>query len=118
MADFYGRLQGTASRLLKQFKQGEVVYVQPGTTTGPAFNPVVGAPTNYQLNATVSGVSAVYVDETLILATDLQVITSVFDAEPTLDGTLTIDDKSLQIVKIDQIPAAGTVLAWRIFVRA
>ena len=118
MSDFYGRLQGTASRLMAKFSQGQVVYTIAGPSTGPEWNPTPGAPVSYTLDATVQGVEADYVDGSLILATDKQVTCAVFGAEPSLAGTITIDGKVCQIVRVDKVPGAGTVIAWRLFVRA
>lgn len=118
MSAFYGRLQGTASRLMAQFSQGQVVYTITGAPTGPEWNPTPGAPVSYTLDATVQGVGADYVDGSLILATDKQVTCAVFAVEPSLAGTITIDGKVCQIVRVDKVPGAGTVIAWRIFVRA
>lgn len=118
MSDFYGRLQGTASRLMAKFSQGQVVYTITGAPTGPEWNPTPGAPVSYTLDATVQGVEADYVDGSLILATDKQVTCAVFAVEPSLAGTITIDGKVCQIVRVDKVPGAGTVIAWRIFVRA
>ena len=118
MSDFYGRLQGTASRLMAKFSQGQVVYTITGPATGPDWNPTPGAPVSYTLDATVQGVEADYVDGSLILATDKQVTCAVFAVEPSLAGTITIDGKVCQIVRVDKVPGAGTVIAWRIFVRA
>ena len=117
MSDIYGRLQGAASRLMAKFGQGQVVYTITGAPTGPAWNPTPGAPVSYTLDATVQGVEADYVDGSLILATDKQVTCAVFGAEPSLAGTITIDGKVCQIVRVDKVPGAGTVIAWRIFVR-
>ena len=118
MSDFYGRLQGTASRLMAKFSQGQVVYTITGAPTGPAWDPTPGAPVSYTLDATVQGVEADYVDGSLILATDKQVTCAVFAVEPSLAGTITIDGKVCQIVRVDKVPGAGAVIAWRIFVRA
>ena len=118
MTDVYGRLQVTASRLMAKFKQGPVVYTITGAPTGPAWSPTPGAPVSYTLDATVQGVEADYVDGSLILATDKQVTCAVFAVEPSLSGTITIDGKVCQIVRVDKVPGAGAVTAWRIFVRA
>lgn len=101
-----------------KFSQGQVVYTITGAHTGPAWNPTPGAPVSYTLDATVQGVEADYVDGSLILATDKQVTCAVFAVEPSLAGTITIDGKVCQIVRVDRVPGAGTVIAWRIFVRA
>ena len=118
MSDFYREMQGVASELLAEFSQGTVVYTITGPSTGPEWNPTPGAPVSYTLDATVQGVAKEYVDGTLILATDLQVTCSVFAVEPSLAGTITIDGKVCQIVRVDKVPGAGVTIAWRIFVRA
>lgn len=118
MSDFYGRLQGTASRLMARFQQGTVAYTITGAPTGPAWNPTPGTPVSYTLDATVQGVEADYVDGSLILATDKQVTCAVFAVEPSLAGTITIDGKECQIVRVDKVPGAGVTIAWRIFCRA
>ena len=118
MADLYTRMRGRATRLLDKYGQGSVAYIQPGSVSGPGYAPVVGTPTTHTLDATVTGVAQQYVDGTTILATDLMVMCSVFGAEPTVAGHLTIDGRTLQIVRVDRVPAAGTVIVWRLFVRA
>lgn len=124
MTGFYGRLQGTAIRLMAKFSQGQVVYTITGPATGPEWNPTPGAPVSYTLDATVAVLGTIdggfnrYVDGTLILASDLVVTCAVFTVEPSLAGTITIDGKVCQIVRVDKVPGAGTVIAWRIFVRA
>ena len=118
MSDLYGRLQGAASRLMAKFSQGQVVYTITGAPTGPEWNPTPGAPVSYTLDATVQGVEADYVDGSLILATDKQVTCAVFAVEPSLAGTITIDGKVCQIVRVDKVPGAGVTIAWRVFVRA
>ena len=124
MSDFYGRLQGTASRLMAKFSQGQVVYTITGAPTGPAWNPTPGAPVSYTLDAAVAVVGTIdggfnrYVDGTLILASDMVVTCAVFGAEPSLAGTIAIDGKVCQIVRVDKVPGAGVTIAWRIFARA
>ena len=115
--DYVG-LQRRTIRIMSNASQGTVVYTITGAPTGPAWNPMPGAPVSYTLDATVQGVEADYVDGSLILATDKQVTCAVFAVEPSLAGTITIDGKVCQIVRVDKVPGAGTVIAWRIFVRA
>jgi len=114
----YGKMQGTASRLMARFKQGTIVYTAPGTQSGPDYAPVFSDPVPYTLDATATGVSEEYVDGTQIIATDTEVTAAVFGAVPTSEGTLTIDGQALQIVGIKQIPAAGTPVVWKLIVRA
>lgn len=118
MADaFYQRMQDTASRLLKQFEQGVIIYNAPGTITGPAHSPVMGPPTPYTLDATASGVGQMYRNSTLIVETDKLVTAAVFPATPTVEGTVDIDGVTHQVVQVKQIPAAGLAVAWQIVCR-
>lgn len=114
----YGKMQSTASRLLARFKQGVVVYTAPGTTTGPDYAPVITPGTAYTLDATVSGVSEEYVDGSQIVATDKMVTAAVFGERPVNAGTLTIDGKVLQILRVVAVPEAGTTIVWKIIARA
>jgi len=114
----YDQLRPTASRLLKQFKQGSVQYRYTGPATGDEWNPQPGAAITIELDATVNGVSQQHVDGSLILATDEQVTTSVFAVEPDLSGEIIIDGKPRQIVRVIPLPAAGQPVAWRIICRS
>ena len=114
----YDRLRPTASRLLRNFKQGQIQYRYTGEPTGDPWAPVPGAAVTADLDATANGVAQEYVDGSLVLATDLQVTAAVFGVVPTLSGELLIDGKTMQIVRVIPLPAAGSPVAWRLIVRA
>lgn len=114
----YDRMQATATRLLGQYSQGTIKYLAPVAVTGPAWAPTVGTPTEYTLKATANGVLQKFVDGTLVLASDIQIMCAVFDVSPTTSGVIDIDGRKHQIVRVDQIPAAGTPVAWRMFCRS
>lgn len=119
MAGFdYGKMQGTASRLLKRFNQGVIRYIEAGPATGPVYDPTPGADVASTLDATANGVAAEYVDGKTVLATDLMVTAAVFDRTPTMNGRIEIDGKEVQIVKIMPKPAAGLTVAWSLICRA
>lgn len=121
-APIYSRFQGTASRLLSQFDQGGLALVSPGAASGDPWNPQPGADVTRSFAGVLRGVSAQYVDGSLVLATDLQCTAPAFSDghEPTLSDTLSNNGAILQIVKVERIPAAtaAPVVAWRLFVRA
>lgn len=121
MAGFdYGRMQNTASRLLRRFKQGTVTFTMPGTTTpgaNPWDPPIVNDPVTHPLDATVKGVSAEFVDGTTILATDLELTVAVFGAALAPPDQFAIDGQVVTVIKAMQIPAAGIPLVWRFIVR-
>jgi hypothetical protein len=117
MTDFYGRMQKTASRLLKDKRQGDIIYVQPGATSGPAWSPVVSPPINHTLDATATGASE-YADGSQVLASDKVVTAAVFAVDPSMSGRVLINGASHEVVKIERLPESGTVVAWRVFVRS
>lgn len=118
MSDFYQRMQGVSSKLLKKFNQGVIKYIEtPNIGTDP-FNPTQGASTEYPLDAVAKGVEQRYIKEGYISASDIQVTSAVFDVEPTMNGTVEIDGKEKQIIAVQQIPAAGLPVSWLIFVKS
>ena len=114
----YQRMQQTAGRLLGQYKQGAITYTAPGTQTGPAYAPVFEPGQVYPLDATASGVGQQYRGSTLVIETDKEVTAAVFGVTPSISGTVTIDDVVHQIVLVQQVPAAGLPVAWKLIVRA
>ncbi len=126
MAGFdYGRMQGTASRLLNRFKQGEVKLIRTTTADPNPETPwIPGEATTetYELDATVAAVTvdhanAKYIDGTVITTADLVVTSAVFASEPQMTDTLAIDGEVRSIKKIIQLPAAGIPVAWKLFVQ-
>lgn len=113
--EFHGAV---LAQFLAQEAQGVITYSIADQATGPVYAPVPGDVTTYTLQAVCSGVAQKYVDGTRILATDKMVTASVFSAEPELDGHMTVDGERLSIVQIFRIPAAGTVIAWKIVCRS
>lgn len=114
----YDRMQATASRLLEKYNQGVIEYVPPPTTSGDDWNPVQVASDPIAIKGTVQGVSAEYVDGETVQATDLELTASVFDQEPVMSGKFRIDGQVMQTIRIMQKPAAGTVVVWKVIVRA
>lgn len=135
MADFYGRMTATASRLLDRFQQGDVYYV-PLLAGANAWDPkTVGTPV--KLKATAKGVSEKYVSD-LIMSSDIEVTCGVMQTVwadeytwddliawsdtgapviPANSALVTIDGRELQIVKVMRIPAAGEPIVFKIFCR-
>lgn len=118
MSDFYGKMQGTASKLLKKFNQGVIRYAVEPVAGGDPWNPTSGAKVYNLLDATANGVQQKYVKEGYISSSDIQVTCSVFGAEPNGSGLVEIDGKEHQIIEVQKLPAAGTTVAYRIFVKS
>ena len=114
----YDRARQTASKLFARFGQGDVSLQRdvPGEG-GDAWNPPSAVLVTHGLDATVSGVTARYVDGTLVTASDLMVRCAVPEVEPRLTDRVMIDGTPRAILKIQPIPAAGTPAAYLIFVK-
>ena len=112
MADFYQDMQNTASELMAEFKQGVVTYTPTTDTDWGA--PTQGTPVS--VNATVLGVSAKYISET-ISASDLEVTMGVISPAPTITGVITIDGLQREIIAIKPIPASGIPSVYKVFVK-
>lgn len=113
----YTDLQALAGNLLTEFDQGGLalgVYTPGG---GPAHDP--GEPTYPEtaFKGTAKGVTAEHLSDTNIQATDLIVTMPGDTGTPKLTDRVKIGGLYHTIVKIKRLPAAGTVVAWQLFVR-
>ncbi len=109
MADIYSEMQGIASELLAEFKQGIISYIKINKGNGPIDEPGTAPPTPFVLaGATASGVSRKYVESGVAVATDLQVVANVDPRfTPNMKDMIDIDGVRMKILQIDQKPAAG-----------
>lgn len=126
MAGFdYGRMQGTATRLLGRFQQGVVTLVRPGEMIpGPdPFTPgTPGEDQVFQLKATVAAVTvdqanAKYIDGTLITTADLVATIAVPPVTPVMTDLLTLDGVPLAMKKIVQVPSVGVPVVFKLFLQ-
>lgn len=115
---FYDDMQAAATELLTEFGQGTIYLVQTGAATGDPWNPVPGATTQTLIHGAATGVSQKYIDRSLAVASDKQIICSVLLVEPTLADWVTIDGAKYKIVHVGHIPEAGTTVALLLIVRA
>ena len=115
---FYTDMQTVATDLLGEFSQGAVYYVAPGTKTGDDWNQTEAAGTETLIDAVISGVNPRYINGTTIHATDLVAVIGAESITPAMAGRLKVDGKLHQIVMIEPLPAAGTVCAYRVYIRA
>ena len=140
MADFYGRMTETASRLMAKYKQGVIEYV-PLVAGATKHDPMVEG-TPILLNAVARGVSAGYVDD-LVSASDIMVVCSrpvlttaewndsllwfdsltwndngvTMQADIQIKGRVRIDGISKEIIKVKKNPAAGDIITVTFFVK-
>lgn len=140
MADFYGRMTDTASRLMAKYKQGVIEYV-PLVAGANKYDPMEEG-TPILLNAVARGVSARYVDD-LISSSDIMVVCSrpvltttewndsllwfdsltwnddgvTMQADVQIKGRVSIDGISKEIIKVKKNPAAGDIITVIFFVK-
>lgn len=123
---FYDEMQDFASEMLEEFNQGTITLTRKeyAAPTNP-WEQGAETPVTYTLDATVRGAASKYVDGTLILASDLQVMVSTSarnsDGDrvaivPQMNDAITVNSKAKTPKKIMPIPASGTVAAYLVFV--
>lgn len=105
---------------LAQGGASEVRYIHPAPTTGPDWNPTPdGDPTPHDLLATVSGVSAEYLNDSNISVSDLVVKSvPVAGVTPSLEGLVEIDGREHQVIGFYPVPKAGPPVSWHFVVKA
>lgn len=104
------------------FGQGTVTLTRETDTATPveAGKPWLGftkTSVTYTLDAVVRPVEDKFVDGSTILATDRQVSAADFGVEPEPGDVLSIDSKTVTILKQMRLPAAGTLVCWQWIVR-
>ena len=115
---FYDDMQTIAGDLLSEFNQGasseQVITSTPAANEWDLPSEIV---TETVLDAVARGVSSKYVDGVNILSTDLQMTVSAVDWTATAGMSIKIDGAAVTVLRFDGIPAMGTPVAWRVFVR-
>ena len=110
----YGKMQGTASRLLERFQQGAVSLKRTTTTPGAEeWDPPTETVETYPLDATVKRLHQRYEGGVLIVETGDLVTFAVPAVVPRLTDTLVIDGVERAITNLTPVPGAGTTVAWK-----
>ena len=117
MNDFYSTMQQIASGVLGEFNQGSISYIAITPGNGPRDDPGQAIETSYSINGVARGVKFSYVDNSLVLGSDLQVTIPADVITPQLSGFVEIDGVRYKIVKIVPKPAAGIAAAYTLIVR-
>lgn len=110
----YGRMQGTATRLMERFQQGQVQLKR--TTVGTPPNEwTAGEETTvtYALKATVKRMHQRYEGGVLVIETGDMVTFAVPEVVPLLTDRLVIDGVERVMTNLTPVPGAGTVVAWK-----
>lgn len=130
MADFYDEMRGVAIELLAPTSEGglgqgsiALVRYAPGAPGPDPWSPP-SLPTRQvtPLNGAARGVAKELVGAPVetggqIVATDKQVIVAPWGGSYDPGDVLELDGKPVTVLKIDDIPAVGTVCAVRFVVR-
>lgn len=114
VADFYTEMQGVATELLTEFNQGVITYIPQVAGANEWDAKTDGTPIT--LSATSIGAQKQYFSD-LITQSDLQITSAVFGSVPDNSGVVTVDGVRRSVIQVDPIPASGTTVAWRIFVK-
>ena len=114
---FYPRSQATVTGIYKKYGQGNISHIRDGEPTGPSYDPTPGVPVVTPVRGSVKGASSKYIQDGFISAQDLQMFCSVFGFTPTQSDRFSIDGRELQVIMVEPIPAAGTTVAWRVFLK-
>lgn len=125
MSDFYKDMRGIANDILgselgqsdtKKRQTINYVHLTPGN--GPADDPGPSGEAAYPLNGTASGVSQKYVDNSIIIQSDLQVMMGYRDdIEPNISGFVTVNSVRHKLIAVKRVPEAGTVVVWVLVIR-
>jgi len=114
----YERARANADRLLTKYAQGTVTMSRSTSTAGAGpFDPPTVTRATETLNAVVRGVSQEFVDGDIIRNTDLQVLIKVPEVLPRVGDVVVVDDVNASVMRVDAIPGAGLIAAYRLIVR-
>lgn len=124
---FYDDMQGIATGLLRDFKQGTIRAIKLTKGNGPPQNP--GAPTEVATTIpgatasstfSVNAANAKFSPNTLIQSGDIMVVAEAPTVLPLgieLTDFIEIDGTRYRIIVISKTPAAGVTVTFTFFVR-
>lgn len=116
MADFYGRMQGTASRLLKQY--GATVDVRrAGGVTRVNGNEVVQPDVTFKITGVRKDYNPYNIDGKLIMAGDVQFV-ATSEVEMRIGDMVTLDGREWRVEKPNPQKPATLNLAYKLQLRA
>ena len=130
MPDFYDRMRGVATKLLAPTSEGGlgqgsialVRYVEGAAPVNPWDPPAEPTREETPLNGAVRGVSRELIGAPVqtggqIVATDLQAIVAPWGGAYDPGDVMELDGAPVTVLKIENIPAVGTVCAIKFIVR-
>lgn len=115
---FYSEMQGIASKLLKEFNQGNINLIKFESVDGNVDEPIEQIEKVYPLKGVAKGVSYKYLKEGFNAITDFEVTVAVDNnITPNINDFLEIDGVKYKIIQDISVPAAGLRVAWKFIVR-
>jgi len=121
----YAGMQTLAAGILKDFNQGEIKHIATAPGGGAAYERgvVEGAPFTLPgavANAkfSVKAANQKYQPETLIIAGDIMVTSSIVAGrDPKAGDFLTLDGAKYRVIHFVAVPPVGVKIVWIFFVR-
>ena len=114
----YDDLQPVVRDVMKEFKQGSILYVHSVPGNGPEDDPGEPTITEYEIDGAANGVKFKYVQGGQALASDLQIVAPVDTRyTPSPEGFVKIDGVRYKIHQLLPKPSAGTPVAYVFIVR-
>lgn len=102
---FYADMQGVATELLGEFKQGEIAYLEPQSGGGDPdpWNPQPGEPRRHPVSAAKASGERLkkYIAGGYITTTDALLVVEAFGVDPKMSGLMEINGVKSQIVMVD-----------------
>jgi len=112
----YGRLQGTATRLIDRFSEVDIPISRTTPPTVVNGVDIPGGTSVVNVPAVVNPYNESQVNNTTILAGDLQIFIN-YKFKPLADDTFTIDGKIYKVVAPQTYQPSLTTLGYRVQVR-
>lgn len=92
-----------------------VTLTQPGTTTGPDYDPTPGVPVENTVTVVEVKIKQEHIDGTLIQQGDRMFLVSTQNApDPSLDDTMTVDGVLLQVIAINPLKPGPVTMLWKV----
>lgn len=115
--DYTSLRDDTVEPLIAQFGKAATL-TQPGTSTGPEYDPTPGTPTEYAVTVVESRFSMADKAGTLVQEDDRMFLMSTAnDPAPSLKGTMTVGSDTLQVVNLEPVKPGSIAMLWRVHCR-
>lgn len=112
--DYAAIRNGSVIPLLARYGKAAIL-TQPGTPSGPVWDPVPGAATDNPVTIIETKINIKDRDGTLIQENDRMFLLSPDGApDPAMNNTMTIDGEILRVINFQPIKPGNTLLLWRL----